>query len=75
MVALALAWFLNRTTVGKTVQASADNPDLARLTGVNPKNVSTLAWVIAGLIGTLAIVLVAGQGQQASQLTHWAPTP
>jgi ABC-type branched-subunit amino acid transport system ATPase component/ABC-type branched-subunit amino acid transport system permease subunit len=73
IVAFALAWFLNRTTVGKTVQASADNPDLAALSGISPKNVSTLTWVIAGLIGTLALVLVAGQGQQASLVTQLGP--
>jgi ABC-type branched-subunit amino acid transport system ATPase component/ABC-type branched-subunit amino acid transport system permease subunit len=73
LVALALAWFLNRTTVGKTVQASSDDPDLAALSGISPKNVSTLTWVIAGLIGTLALVLVAGQGQQASLVTQLGP--
>ena len=73
IVAFALSWFLNRTTVGKTVQASADNPDLAALSGISPKNVSTLTWVIAGLIGTLALVLVAGQGQQASLVTQLGP--
>ena len=73
LMALGLVWFLNHTTVGKTVQASADNPDLARLSGVNPKTVSTLVWVIAGLIGTLALILVAGQGQQASLVTQLGP--
>ena len=37
LVALALGWFLNRTHLGKTVKASAENRDLARLSGINPK--------------------------------------
>ena len=37
IVALALGWFLNRTLVGRTVKASAENPDLARVQGINPK--------------------------------------
>ena len=41
IVALALGWFLNRTLVGRTVKASAENPDLARVQGINPKIVST----------------------------------
>src|SRR5262245_27345830 len=31
IVAVALGWMLNRTTIGKAVKASAENPDLARL--------------------------------------------
>ena len=41
LVAIALAWFLNRTLLGRTVKASAENPDLARVQGINPKIVST----------------------------------
>ena len=39
---LALGWFLNRTLLGRTVRAAAGNPDLARLSGINPKSMSTL---------------------------------
>jgi ABC-type branched-subunit amino acid transport system ATPase component/ABC-type branched-subunit amino acid transport system permease subunit len=70
---IALAWFLNRTTVGKTVQASSDNPDLARLSAISPKQVSTLVWAIAGLVGTVALILVAGQGLSASQIAQLGP--
>ena len=41
------ARFLNRTLVGRTVKASAENPDLARVQGINPKLVSTAVWSIA----------------------------
>jgi ABC-type branched-subunit amino acid transport system ATPase component/ABC-type branched-subunit amino acid transport system permease subunit len=71
--AILLGWFLNRTTTGRAVHASADNPDLARLSGINPKNVSTLVWAIAGLIGTLALILVAGQGLSGSELAQLGP--
>ena len=70
---IALAGFLNRTTVGKTVQASADNPDLARLSAISPKQVSTLVWAIAGLLGTVALILVAGQGLSASEIAQLGP--
>ena len=71
--ALFLAWFLNRTTVGRTIQASADNPDLARLSGISPKRISTLVWAIAGLIGTMSLILVAGQGLSGSELAQLGP--
>jgi ABC-type branched-subunit amino acid transport system ATPase component/ABC-type branched-subunit amino acid transport system permease subunit len=73
LTAVLLAWFLNRTTVGRTVHASADNPDLARVSGISPKRISTLVWAIAGLIGTMALILVAGQGLSGSELAQLGP--
>ncbi len=35
---------------GEAVRASATNPDLARLTGISPKLVSTAIWTIAGFL-------------------------
>ncbi|WTW91957.1 ATP-binding cassette domain-containing protein [Streptomycetaceae bacterium NBC_01309] len=61
LVALALTWFLGRTRLGKTVKASADNPDLARLNGISPKAVSTAVWTIAGLIATVCLILISGR--------------
>jgi ABC-type branched-subunit amino acid transport system ATPase component/ABC-type branched-subunit amino acid transport system permease subunit len=59
-VALVLGWFLNRTTFGRTVTASADEPDLARLSGISPKRVSTFVWVIAGLLASVSLILLSG---------------
>jgi ABC-type branched-subunit amino acid transport system ATPase component/ABC-type branched-subunit amino acid transport system permease subunit len=61
LAALALGWFLGRTVLGKTVKASADNPDLARLNGISPKAVSTVVWAIAGLIATVCLILVSAR--------------
>jgi ABC-type branched-subunit amino acid transport system ATPase component/ABC-type branched-subunit amino acid transport system permease subunit len=60
LIALALSLFLNRTPVGRTVQAAAGDPDLARLRGINPKLLSTLVWAIAGLLSTAAIIMRTG---------------
>ena len=70
---LALAWFLGRTLIGKTVDAAADNPELARYSGVNPKLVSTMVWSIAGLLATVSLVLIAGQAGQAANVTTLGP--
>ena len=67
VVALALGWFLNRTLVGRTVKASAENPDLARVQGINPKLVSTAVWSIAGFLATLTMVLVAADNGGAAR--------
>jgi ABC-type branched-subunit amino acid transport system ATPase component/ABC-type branched-subunit amino acid transport system permease subunit len=60
LVTLALAWFLNRTTFGRTVKAAADNPDLARLSGISPKAVSTFVWVAAGALASISLILLSG---------------
>jgi ABC-type branched-subunit amino acid transport system ATPase component/ABC-type branched-subunit amino acid transport system permease subunit len=73
IVALALGWFLNSTLIGRTVKASAENRDLARLQGVNPKIVSTGVWAMAGLLATLTMILVAGQSGSASDLPVLGP--
>ncbi|HEX7132115.1 MAG TPA: branched-chain amino acid ABC transporter permease/ATP-binding protein, partial [Iamia sp.] len=74
VVAVALAWFLNRTLAGKAVLASADNPRLARTNGVNPKWVSTFAWAVAGVLSTLSLVLASGQSGSIHGLVDLGPS-
>lgn len=58
-VAALLALFFNRTRIGIAVRAAAANPDTARLSGIRVRSVSTLVWVIAGVLATLGTVLSA----------------
>ena len=60
LLVLALAWFLNRTVFGQTVQASASNADLARLSGINPKIVSLFVWTVAGGLSSISLLLLSG---------------
>jgi ABC-type branched-subunit amino acid transport system ATPase component/ABC-type branched-subunit amino acid transport system permease subunit len=73
VVAIVLGLTLNRTTFGKAVAASADNPALSRLSGVNPKIVSTFVWTIAGFLSTLAIILLSMDGGSATGLATLGP--
>ena len=57
LVVGALMWLLYRTTFGRSVEAAADNPSLARLSSVNPKLISTFVWTAAGLVSTIAMIL------------------
>jgi len=66
---VALTWFLDRTTLGKTVKACASNPSLARLSGISPKVISTMVWALAAALSTLSIVLIAGQTGSAGDVT------
>ena len=74
IVAAALGWLLNRTLIGRTVKASAENPDLARLQGINPKIVSTAVWTVAGFLATLTMILIAAQSGAASDLVTLGPS-
>ena len=66
---VGLWWLLSHTKFGESVRASVANPDLARLTGVNPKMVSTGVWTIAGFLSALAIILIATDSTSASLVT------
>src|ERR1700730_8789152 len=72
LIAGGLWWLLGRTRFGVAVRASSTNPDLARLTGISPKMMSTAIWTIAGFLSTVAIILYATD-QGSSDLTAIGP--
>jgi ABC-type branched-subunit amino acid transport system ATPase component/ABC-type branched-subunit amino acid transport system permease subunit len=59
LLTAALAFFLNRTKYGTAVRASAANADAARLSGISIKRMSTLVWVLAGILATVGAILTA----------------
>ena len=60
VLAIVLAAFFSATRLGKAMRAVADNPDLARLKGIDPQRLSNLATFIgmglAGIGGALLAV-------------------
>ena len=48
-----LFWFLNKTKTGKSMKAYSDNEDLALLSGIDPKKIVFVTWVIAGILATI----------------------
>jgi branched-chain amino acid transport system permease protein len=54
-----LAFVLTRTKLGLSMRASAFNPEVARLSGVRVSRMLAAGWVIAGMVGAVAGVLVA----------------
>jgi ABC-type branched-subunit amino acid transport system ATPase component/ABC-type branched-subunit amino acid transport system permease subunit len=59
VITVGLWWLLGHTRFGEAVRASVSNPDLARLTGINPKMMSTAVWTIAGFLSAVAVILIA----------------
>ncbi|HEY3830682.1 MAG TPA: branched-chain amino acid ABC transporter permease/ATP-binding protein [Acidimicrobiia bacterium] len=72
IVTVGLWWLLNRTTFGESVRATATNADLARLTGINPKLMSTAIWTIAGFLSAVSVILIATQ-QTSTELVSIGP--
>ena len=50
-------WFLNKTKTGTSMRAYSDNEDLALLSGIDPKKVVLITWIIAGILATIGGVL------------------
>ena len=62
---MAVAWasvaavylFLGRTRTGKALRALADNPNLARVAGINTERMLIWAWGLAGMLVAIAGIL------------------
>lgn len=63
IVAIGLILFLHillsRTTLGTAMRATADNPDLARASGIKIRNIILWTWAISGGMAAVAGVLLA----------------
>lgn len=46
ILVVALYWMLTRTRIGKAMRATADNPDLAQVRGINTEQVIAWTWAI-----------------------------
>ena len=55
----AIHFILNRTKFGKAMRAVSDNPDLARVSGINIHKVTLITWLIAGSLAAAAGTLLA----------------
>ncbi|MGI8653390.1 MAG: branched-chain amino acid ABC transporter permease [Geodermatophilaceae bacterium] len=66
VVAGAVVFFYDRTVLGKALRACAEQPVAARLVGISPRKATTLAFLIAGLLGAVAGLLAS-----PISLTQW----
>lgn len=63
--ALILTFVLTRTRFGRYVFASGDNPEAARLSGINVSMIRTITFVISGFAAGLAGVISASKFMKA----------
>ncbi len=57
VVVIALHYFLQKTRLGLSMRALAENPELARINGLNTKNIVRWTWVIGASLAAIAGVL------------------
>jgi ABC-type branched-subunit amino acid transport system permease subunit len=58
VVAIALALFFQWTPYGLAIRAAAENADSARLGGIWVRRVSTMSWMLAGLLSAVTAIMV-----------------
>jgi branched-chain amino acid transport system permease protein len=69
MIIAALAYLLLfRTKLGKAMRAMSDNPELARVSGINTDQIILWTWVISGGLVAMAGVMLALQAQLKPEL-------
>lgn len=58
LVMAGLLWLVHHTRLGRAMRATAENPAVARLMGVNVNHVVTMTFAIGSALGAVAGVLV-----------------
>lgn len=56
-VVAGLTLFFNRTVIGMAVRAAAENAERAKLLGISVNRLSTVSWVLAAVLSSLAVFL------------------
>jgi branched-chain amino acid transport system permease protein len=57
LAAIALHYFLTRTRTGRSMRAVSDNPELARVAGLDTETIVRSTWIIGGSLAAIAGVL------------------
>ncbi|MCB1883748.1 MAG: branched-chain amino acid ABC transporter permease [Geminicoccaceae bacterium] len=70
VLVVLLHLFLSRTRTGKAMRAMADNPTLARLSGIDTENVIRWTWAIGGALAAVAGVCL-GLNSRLSPEMGW----
>ncbi|MFQ6027590.1 MAG: branched-chain amino acid ABC transporter permease [Dehalococcoidia bacterium] len=63
--------FLTRTKTGKAMRATADNPELARISGINTEQIIRWTWILGACLAATAGTLLAVSQAQLLPILGW----
>lgn len=69
VLVLLVGFVMNRTFIGRKVYAAGDNPEAARLAGLNVAKIKILAFTFAGILVGIAAILLASRSGSADSGT------
>ncbi len=58
VIIISLQWFLNYTFIGRSMEATAQNPDVARILGIDVERMVLYTFLINAALVTIAAVLI-----------------
>ncbi len=75
LLVFLLYLLLERTKIGKAMRATADNPELARVSGINTEKVILWTWLIGGALAAAGGVLLGLNAQLSPMMGWWLLLP
>lgn len=66
---------LEKTKIGKAMRATADNPSLARVTGINTEQVVLITWLVGGGLAGAGGVMYGLDAQLRPEMGWWLLLP
>ncbi len=76
VVLVILTWFLlERTRMGKAMRATANNPDLAQVRGINTERVIAWTWILGASLAAAGGVMYGLASQLRPEMGFWLLLP
>lgn len=69
VIIIVVAFIMSRTSIGRKVYASGDNPEAARLAGLNVNKIKLLSFTCAGVLVGIGAILLASRSGSADSST------
>ncbi|GIS30323.1 MAG: hypothetical protein Ct9H90mP2_07060 [Dehalococcoidia bacterium] len=71
IIAIAFYFVLFKTKLGKAIRATSDNPDLAKITGINTEKIILYIWFIGGILAATSGILISVQQAIITPVMGW----
>lgn len=75
LLVAAVYLLLERTKIGKAMRATADNPELAQVRGINTERVIAWTWMVGGALAAAGGVMYGLSSQLRPEMGFWLLLP